>query len=92
MVRYKNKITSIWENAFIDNKKQVIHGDSIFFNDSTGFGQSFRNVVIEDTSNNLIIKGDYAWYYKKPERFMVTDSALFIQFSKKDSLFFMLTP
>lgn len=28
----KNKITSIWENAFIDNKKQVIHGDSIFFN------------------------------------------------------------
>ena len=46
------------------------------------------NVVIQDTTNNIIvIEGNYAWYYKQPERFMVTDSAVFIQISEKDSLF-----
>ena len=83
----KKDVTSVWKNAKIDNKKQIIHGDSLFFNKKTGYGESFRNVVIEDTTNKLIVKGNYAWYYKEPERFMVTDSAVFIQISKGDSLF-----
>jgi len=83
----RNDVTSIWKNAVIDNRQQIIHGDSLYFNDRTGYGQSFGNVVIEDTSNNLIIMGNYAWYFKEPERFMITDSAMFIQVSKSDSLF-----
>jgi lipopolysaccharide export system protein LptA len=83
----RNEITSVWKNAMIDNKKQIIHGDSLFFNDNTGYGESFRNVIIEDTINHIAIKGDYAWYYKQPERFMVTKKAVFIQISDKDSLF-----
>jgi lipopolysaccharide export system protein LptA len=83
----KNEITSIWNNAVIDNRQQIVHGDSLFFNDSTGYGQSFGNVVIEDTTNNLIVQGNYAWYYKQPEKFMVTNRAMFIQVSDGDSLF-----
>jgi len=83
----KNDVTSIWENAMIDNRAQIIHGDSLFFNDVTGYGESFGNVVIEDTTNNIIIKGNYAWYFKQPERFMITDRAMFIQVSNADSLF-----
>jgi lipopolysaccharide export system protein LptA len=83
----KNDITSIWKNAFIDNKQQIIYGDSLFFNNKTGYGESFDNVVIIDTTNNLILKGNYGWYYKQPERFMITDRAVFIQVSNNDSLF-----
>jgi lipopolysaccharide export system protein LptA len=83
----KNKVTSIWKNAEIDNMKQIVHGDSLFYNDSTGYGEGFGHVVIEDTINNLIIKGNYAWYYKQPEQFLVTDMAEFIQASGNDSLF-----
>jgi lipopolysaccharide export system protein LptA len=82
-----NDQTRLWENAVIDNKQQIISGDSLFYNDSTGYGESFRNTTIADTNNHIIVKGNYAWYYKKPERFMVTDSAMFIQISRKDSLF-----
>ena len=83
----KNKQTRIWENALIDNKQQIITGDSLFYNDSTGYGEAFRNTVIADTNNNILVMGNYAWYYKQPERFMVTDSAMFIQINRTDSLF-----
>lgn len=83
----KNEVTTIWKNALIDNRQQIVHGDSLFFDDVKGFGESFGNVVIEDTTNNLIVQGEYAWYYKDPENFMVTDKAMFIQVSKDDSLF-----
>ena len=83
----KQEITSVWKNAVIDNRHQIIHGDSLFFNNNTGFGESFRNVIIQDTVNNLAIMGNYAWVYKEPERFLVTDRAVFIQISEKDSLF-----
>lgn len=83
----KNDVTRIWKNAVIDNREQIIHGDSLFFDNITGYGQSFGNVVIEDTTNNLIVQGNYAWYFKQPERFMVTDRAMFIQVSRGDSLF-----
>jgi lipopolysaccharide export system protein LptA len=83
----KNKITSIWRNALIDNRKQVVRGDSLFFNDSTGYGESFGHVVMADTANDILVKGNYSWYYKQPERFMITDKAEFVQVSNKDSLF-----
>ena len=83
----KKEITSVWKNALIDNRQQIVHGDSLFFNDSTGYGESFGNVVIEDTTNKMVVQGNYAWYYKQPERFLVTDRAMFIQISKSDSLF-----
>lgn len=83
----RNQVTSVWKNAMIDNRTQIVHGDSLYFNDSTGYGESFRNVVIEDTTKHIAIEGNYAWYYKEPERFLVTDRAVFIQISKGDSMF-----
>jgi lipopolysaccharide export system protein LptA len=83
----KNDISRIWKNAVIDNRQQIIRGDSLYYDGLKGYGLAYRNTSITDTTNNIIVKGDYAWYYKSPERFMVTDKALFIQVSEKDSLF-----
>ena len=83
----KNDVSRIWKNALINNRQQVITGDSLYYDGTTGYGQSFRNTSITDTTNNIIVKGNYAWYYKNPERFLVTDKALFIQVLDKDSLF-----
>jgi lipopolysaccharide assembly outer membrane protein LptD (OstA) len=83
----KKDIARIWKNAVINNRQQIIHGDSLFFDNNSGFGQAFRNISIADTTNDIIVKGNYAWYYKKPERFMVSDRAEFIQISESDSLF-----
>jgi lipopolysaccharide export system protein LptA len=83
----KNEISRIWKNAVIDNRQQVIKGDSLFYDGNKEFGQAFHNVTITDTTNNIIVGGNFAWYYKEPEQFMVTDRAVFIQISNNDSLF-----
>ncbi len=83
----QNDLTSIWCNPVIDNKQNTIRGDSLFYDKKNGFGEAYQNISITDTSNNIIVCGNYAWYYKNPERFMVTDRALFIQVSEEDSLF-----
>lgn len=83
----KNERTAIWKNALIDNREQIVRGDSLLFDDITGYGESFGNIEILDTTNNLALRGNYAWYYKEPERFMVTDKAMFIQSSGGDSLY-----
>lgn len=83
----KNDITSLWKKPIIDNRQQEIRGDSLYYNGKTGFGESFRNVAIIDTANKIIVNGEYAYYYKQPERFMVTERAMFTQYSGKDSLF-----
>ena len=83
----KKNISRIWKNSVINNRKQIIHGDSLYYNKISGFGEAFRNVSIEDTTNDILVTGNYAWYNKNPEKFMITDKAVFIQVSKKDSLF-----
>jgi lipopolysaccharide export system protein LptA len=83
----KKDVSRIWKNSVIDNRKQIIHGDSLFYNKITGFGEAFRNVSIEDTTNKILVTGNYAWVYKKPEKFLITGKAVFIQVSNKDSLF-----
>ncbi|UCG26658.1 MAG: organic solvent tolerance protein OstA, partial [Bacteroidales bacterium] len=51
------------------------------------FGKAFHNVEVHDSSQNAILKGNYATYHQNPESAMITDSALFIQYSEGDSLF-----
>jgi lipopolysaccharide assembly outer membrane protein LptD (OstA) len=83
----KNDISHIWKNALINNKQQTITGDSLYYEKGPGFGQAFRNITITDTTNDVIVKGNFAEYHKDPEEFFVTDRAMFIQISGNDSLF-----
>ena len=83
----KSKNSAIWRNALIDNFKNRLRGDSLFYNDSTGFGEGYRNVIIDDTASNVFIQGNYALYNKYPEKYFMTDRAVFVQVTNDDSLF-----
>lgn len=83
----KSKISLLKKNAMIDNEKQVISGDSLYYDDQKGYGAAFYNVTINDRKREIIIKGNKAWYHRDPEEFMVTDSAQYIQASEDDFLY-----
>lgn len=83
----KNDITRLWKKAILNNRQQILKGDSLYYEKKTGFGEAFKNVLISDTSNNVHVGGEYARYFKDPERFFVTNKSVFIQVSDTDSLF-----
>ncbi|MFO7828019.1 MAG: OstA-like protein [Bacteroidales bacterium] len=84
----KEKEFQFNQNARYQNKEKILLGDSLYFNDSTGIGIAIDNIEMIDTTENMILKGHYAYYVREPESFIVTDSAVLIQVTNKiDSLF-----
>lgn len=76
------------ENAVYQNKEKILKGDSLYYDDLNGIGIAIDNIEMIDTSENVILKGNYAYYVKEPESFLITDSALLIQVSDNlDSLY-----
>lgn len=83
----KTDISKLKINALVKSKGQTVKGDSIYYEKKNGYGQAYNNVEISDTSKDIIIKGNFSEYYERPEKFYVTDSALFIQLTNTDSIY-----
>ncbi len=80
-------ISQFNENARVKNNNQVLIADSIYYDNGKGRGEAFINVEITDTTENIIIKGNYAWFVRNPEEMLITDRALLIQMSENDTLY-----
>lgn len=85
----KNDISRFSRNALLKSSKQEIKGDSLYYNRKMGIGEAFRNVVFYDSTQQLILKGNYGHFQENPEKSMLTDSALFIQILNKDDSLFL---
>lgn len=83
----RTDISQFNENARVRNNNQFLMADSIYYDNGNGTGRAFINVEVIDTVENIIIKGDYAWFNRDPEETFVTDRALFIQISDNDTLY-----
>ena len=79
--------TRLLKNPKITDRTHNVLADSIYYNKSTGDGRGIGNVHIEDIENRMIIKGNRVLFNEIKNTAQVTDSALFIQYSEKDSLF-----
>lgn len=75
------------EKSFILGKTQQLNAKYIKYNKENGTGKAFGSVKMHDTENRSIILGNIAEYNEKEETAMVTDSAVYITYSKNDSLY-----
>ncbi len=75
------------KNAYLKSKNHELYGDTLFYNKHQGIGEAFHSVKMIDTTNNMIITGDYGKYFELQDSGMVTKNALFIQIDNTDSLF-----
>ena len=75
---------SIWKHALINTEKQIIEGDSLFFNQRTSYAEGFRNISIRDTTENLILKSHY--FLKENDDIMLVDQAQILKPDSKDTL------
>lgn len=78
--------------AYISRRSRIVSGehsieaDSLFYDRDKGFGLGFNNVMIVDTIQNMILKGNYGEFYEKAQLSMMTDSAVFMEIDGLDTL------
>ncbi|MBI3511365.1 MAG: hypothetical protein HY064_11930 [Bacteroidetes bacterium] len=80
-------ICQFQKNAVIVTHDQTLKGDSIWYNRKTGIGKAMKNVEIQDTSQDVTIRGDLAVHNELTNISWVTGHALYIQSFTDDSLF-----
>lgn len=74
-------------DALFRNPNQTITCDSLSFDRLDESGTAYSNVVVTDTVQNLVVKGDYVEIHKEPELLIVTDRAQIIYVAMGDSLY-----
>lgn len=74
-------------NSYLRNKEKTLKGDLLVYDRNKGIGKAYKNVTINDTVQNSILKSEYGMYNEKTGYSLITDSALFIQITEKDSIF-----
>jgi lipopolysaccharide export system protein LptA len=85
-----NRVTNISQfnkNAYLTSDKKLLKGDSLYYERNNGIGRAFKNIRLIDTSQQIIVTGNFATYREKPEKAMVTDSAVLMQYSEGDTMF-----
>ena len=65
----------------------TLTGDTLFYNQDTGFGEAFGNIELTDTTNKVILNGDYGLYFEYNDSARVTGRALAREYSQKDTLY-----
>jgi lipopolysaccharide export system protein LptA len=82
----RHDVSQLMKNAILDNREQRITGDTLWYDEKSGKGEAFGHVTITDTTDNITGGGDYAWYEKRPERFLLTGTPWFSMFTDDDTL------
>ncbi len=75
------------KSPVVNSETQKMKADYIKYNESDGNGRAVGNVVVEDFENKIVITGNLSFFNDKYETASVTDSALFMMYSEKDTLF-----
>jgi lipopolysaccharide export system protein LptA len=77
----------LMKNPRIYNETQFLSANYIKYNETNGNGRALGTVRMEDFENKIIVEGHTADYHQEMETAIVTDSALLMMYSGKDTLF-----
>lgn len=83
----KQNVSHFTRNARIEFDEKEIKADSLFYNRNLGFASASDNIVMIDTVNHVVLKGNYAEFFEKVDSAFVIKKALAITNTNKDSLF-----
>lgn len=83
----KKNIAELFKASKITSKSQILEADTLFYDRASGNGRGKHRVTLSDTTNKVVIKGKVGVYNEKTKIAFVTDSAMFIQYGKKDTMY-----
>ena len=82
----RTDISHFVKNAKLFLKQRTIEGDSLYYDKNRGFATATKNIIVKDTVENFITKGNYA------ELFELKDSLFIIKGINIDKHTFLHVP
>jgi len=83
----KTDIAQLEKDSWVNNKEKKVNADSIYYDKKKGLGRATSKVVINDTTQHLTVKGDYAYFKEKPEYYFVKNNVVAEKEFEGDTLF-----
>ncbi|MDR0994991.1 MAG: hypothetical protein LBL81_01725 [Tannerella sp.] len=80
-------VSLLLDRSEVVSGNRFLTGDSISYDKAHDFSEVFGNMVLRDTAQKIILKGQYGYYDGKKEFAFATDSALLVEYAQGDSLF-----
>lgn len=82
-----NNTSLLLDRSEVVSGNRILTGDSIAYNRTEGFGEAFGNMSLRDTTQHVMLQGEYGYYNEKTEYAFATDSARFLEYSQGDTLY-----
>ena len=86
----KNDVAQLFKDekqSYVQGTENLLLGDTIYYNRQLGIGEAFSNFELHDTTNNMIITGDYGFYNELTKYALATQRAELQQIYQKDTLY-----
>lgn len=84
----KNDRMMLLDRSLVEqNDGKTLVGDTIFYDKKNKFGEAFSKVELNDPEHKVTLHGNYVSYDEVKSQGLASDSALFVDWSGKDSLF-----
>ena len=82
----KDNLSKFWTNAKITSETTILQGDTINYNGIINVGEALCNVTMQDTTQEMLVTGDYAIHFQNNDSTLVTEDAQFIQYHDADTM------
>ena len=83
----KTDISHFVKNAKLFLKERTIEGDSLYYDKNRGFASATNNIIVKDTVENFLTKGNYGELFELKDSLFIVDKAVAITIIDKDSMF-----
>ncbi|MBC7865825.1 MAG: hypothetical protein IAF38_22820 [Bacteroidia bacterium] len=82
-----NENCKLLKNSEINTGKQILRGDSIYYEKKRGYGLVLGHVYLRDTSQTAFISGGKAEYWKEAGLSIISNKPFYTQYFEKDTLY-----
>lgn len=84
---FKDQAQLMDRSVLVNEDGKRLVGDSLYYDRKQGYGEAFNNVVMKDSVNKSMLKGDYCYYNELNESALAAKKAVAIDYSQGDTLY-----
>ena len=82
-----NDLAMLLDRSQLIGDHRMLSGDTLYYDRNNGLGEAFGNMFMIDSTQSVIMEGQYGFYNEKTDYTFATDSARVMEFSRQDTLY-----